>query len=40
MVHLAGAHWATNPTLPRARFVDYLTELVWRGMPGFAGIDS
>jgi AcrR family transcriptional regulator len=39
MVHLAGAHWATNPTLPRARLVEYLTELVWAGMPGFAGID-
>lgn len=36
MVHLAGAHWAVNPTLPRARFVEYLAELVWRGMPGFA----
>lgn len=39
MVHLAGAHWAANPTLPRARLVDYLTELVWSGMPGFAGND-
>lgn len=39
MVHLAGAHWAANPTLPRARLVDYLTELVWSGMPGFAGSD-
>jgi AcrR family transcriptional regulator len=39
MVHLAGAHWAQNPTLPRSRLVEYLTELVWTGMPGFAGTD-
>jgi AcrR family transcriptional regulator len=39
MVHLAGAHWAQNPTLPRSRLVEYLTELVWTGMPGFAGTE-
>jgi hypothetical protein len=39
MVHLAGANWAASPTLPRTRLVDYLTELVWKGMPGFAGTD-
>jgi AcrR family transcriptional regulator len=39
MVHLAGAHWAQNPTLPRRRLVEYLTELVWSGMPGFAGTE-
>jgi AcrR family transcriptional regulator len=39
MVHLAGAHWAQNLTLPRRRLVEYLTELVWSGMPGFAGTE-
>jgi AcrR family transcriptional regulator len=39
MVHRAGAHWAQNPTLPRRRLVEYLTELVWSGMPGFAGTE-
>lgn len=39
MVHLAGGRWAQNPTLPRARLVEYLTELVWTGMPGFAGTE-
>jgi AcrR family transcriptional regulator len=36
MVHLAGAHWAANPTVPRARLIDYLSELTRFGVEGLA----
>lgn len=32
MVHLAGDWWLEQPTMPRARLVQYLTDLVWSGM--------
>ena len=35
MVHAAGDWWVRNPTMPRARLVEYLAALVWDGMDGF-----
>jgi hypothetical protein len=34
MVHMAGAHWATHPTIPRYRLIDYLTGLIRFGLEG------
>ncbi|HLI24406.1 MAG TPA: TetR family transcriptional regulator [Acidimicrobiales bacterium] len=34
MVHLAGAHWAANPTIPRHRLIEYLTALTRFGLEG------
>ena len=31
MVYLAGDRWLTHRTMPRARLVDYLTDLLWHG---------
>jgi AcrR family transcriptional regulator len=34
MVHMAGARWATNRTIPRHRLIDYLTGLTRFGLEG------
>jgi AcrR family transcriptional regulator len=34
MVHLAGARWAANPTIPRHRLIEYLTALTRFGVEG------
>lgn len=34
MVHMAGAHWAAHPTIPRHRLIDYLTNLTRFGVEG------
>jgi AcrR family transcriptional regulator len=34
MVHLAGARWASNPTIPRHRLIEYLTALTRLGLEG------
>jgi AcrR family transcriptional regulator len=34
MVHLAGARWAANPTIPRHRLIEYLTNLTRFGLEG------
>ena len=36
MVHLAGHWWLGRGTMPRARLVEYLTSLLWNGLPGSA----
>ncbi|MEA2487163.1 MAG: hypothetical protein QOF16_817 [Actinomycetota bacterium] len=32
MVHLAGDRWLEHPSMPRERFVEYLTALLWDGL--------
>ncbi|HEX6395388.1 MAG TPA: TetR/AcrR family transcriptional regulator [Acidimicrobiales bacterium] len=34
MVHMAGAHWAADPAIPRDRLIDYLTNLTRFGVEG------
>jgi AcrR family transcriptional regulator len=34
MVHLSGEWWVDRQTLPRARLVEYLSDLLWHGMGG------
>ena len=34
MVHMAGARWATNQTIPRHRLIEYLTDLTRFGLEG------
>lgn len=34
MVHLAGDDWVAHPGIPRARFVEELTQLLWSGLSG------
>jgi AcrR family transcriptional regulator len=34
MVHLSGEWWVERQTLPRARLVEYLSDLLWHGMEG------
>jgi hypothetical protein len=38
MVHLAGDWWLDSRTMPRARVVQYLTDLLWGGLAG-SGLD-
>lgn len=37
MVHMAGANWATQPTIPRHRLIEYLTNLTRFGLEGPGG---
>jgi hypothetical protein len=39
MIHLAGHTWIERKTMPRARLVAYLTDLVWNGLAG-AGVPT
>ena len=36
MVHLSGEWWVDRQTLPRARLVEYLSDLLWHGMSGIS----
>src|SRR5205085_6727594 len=38
MVELAGDWWMSNRTMPRARLVEYLSELLWRGFAGLGPV--
>lgn len=40
MVHTAGDWWLDRRTLPRARVVEYLAQLVWDGMGGLGFADA
>ena len=37
MVHSAGDWWVERQTMPRARLVGYLTDLLWSGLAPLAG---
>jgi AcrR family transcriptional regulator len=40
MVHSAGHWWVENPTMPRARLVEYLADLLWAGIAGLILTES
>jgi AcrR family transcriptional regulator len=40
MVHAAGDWWLDNATMPRARLVEYLADVLWTGVAGFVLSES